>query len=126
MPGIATQFGYLEGALAEGITAHFPEDQWVHAAEIAYLESRWDVYAVNDSALDWVRHGTAPPPVNGVPSSPELSCGPFQINVVVHAYERWPTLFDPFINAWAAHQVWLRQGWGAWYHSARALGLIPR
>jgi hypothetical protein len=123
---LATRFGELIGQLADGIVAHFPEDQWTNAAEVAYLESRWNPLTVNDSIIPFYRWGRRPGDVNDVPSSPELSIGCFQINILVHDFGRdWPTLFDPFINAWAADRIFRSaNGWTPWYHSARALGLI--
>lgn len=122
-----TRFGELDDAspLAMGIRAYFPEVEWTNAAEIAHLESRWNPWAVNDSAVAVLRGLPGPSPVNGIPSSPELSVGCFQINVLVHYYAEWPTLFDAHINAWAAERVWRSSGsWRPWFHSARALGLI--
>jgi Lysozyme like domain len=121
-----TRFQAIEvpAQLLAGVQAHFPEGEWGNALDVAYLESHWNNYAVNDSIIEFVVRGQRPAPVNGIPSSPELSVGCFQVNVLVHRYAEWPTLFDPFINAWAAHQIWQSAGgWSPWYHSSRALGL---
>lgn len=111
--------------LEEGITSEWPEELWADAVDVAYKESGFKKLAVNDSLIRFYRTGERPGPVNGVPSSMELSISYFQINVLTAPADwDWPTLFDAHVNAWAAYQIYQRQGWGAWYHSAKSLGLI--
>lgn len=111
--------------LSLGIVQNWPESEFQNAADIAALEGAGLTYAVNDSLIKYWRHGTLASPVNGIPSSLELSVGPFQVNVLTcpESWD-WPTLFNPWVNAWAAHEIWKSQGYGAWFHSAKKLGLI--
>lgn len=79
-------------------TAGFPRDELHTAVAVAYAESLGDPNAVNRNR-------------NGSKDS-----GMWQINSV-HGFS---DLLDPLENARAAYEVWLVQGWTAWYaHTPR-------
>lgn len=76
----------------------FPRSELHTAVAVAYAESLGDPEAVNRNR-------------NGSKDS-----GLWQINSV-HGFD---DLFDPLENARAAYEVWLAQGWSAWYaHTPR-------
>jgi hypothetical protein len=111
--------------LEEGITTEWPQELWGDAVDVAYRESGFKKLAVNDSLIRFYRTGEAAAPVNGIPSSLELSIGYFQVNVLTCPPDwEWLTLVDAHVNAWAAYQIYQRQGWAAWFHTATGLGLI--
>lgn len=85
---------------------YWPLDEIDNAVNVAELESHFRTDAHNTNGED--------------------SRGPWQINVARGAHPElavW-NLFDPQLNAYFAHEIWLASGWAAWYNSARALGLL--
>lgn len=83
---------------------YFSGSEIDNMVSIAFLESRFDTAAHNVSGED--------------------SRGLWQINVAA-----WPefavwNLYDPQVNAYCARRVFEVQGYGAWFNSARALGLL--
>jgi hypothetical protein len=86
--------------------ANWPSGQVTNAVNVAWLESKWFTGA----------HATVG----------EDSRGVWQINVAVGAHPELAVynLYDPVVNAQQAYLIYVASGWGAWYNSAHALGLI--
>lgn len=121
-PILQTQFGVVPPAVAAAITAAWPESLWVNAAEVAYRESGWRPDARNNT-LDRGPCGTQYFIPGVGPAMTEDSIGLFQINRCAHG-GTVEELQDSHNNAIMAYDIYLRQGWGAWYYSARSLELI--
>ena len=85
---------------------YWPLEEIDNAVNVAYLESGFNTGAWNQSGED--------------------SRGLWQINVASGAHpELQPAnLFDPNLNAYHAHRIWLVAGWRAWLNSARQLGIL--
>jgi hypothetical protein len=71
---------------------------------IAHIESKFNTAARNTNGED--------------------SRGLWQINC--KAWPQWEgfNLYDPQVNAWCARQVFLAQGYAAWWNAARSLALV--
>lgn len=110
--------------LQDGIREFFPEAEWDNAANIAQLESAFDAFAVDDTTGPAVPCGTVIRTVNGVEIYAERSVGYFQINSCFFPDWEWQRLYNARHNSGTAHLIWTRQGWAAWYFSAKQLGLI--
>jgi hypothetical protein len=110
-----------------GIRAFWPEAEWEHAANIAYLESKWNRLAVLNTTTPQTPCGAPLTPINGVAVVAEFSIGYFQVNSC--NFPEWDpvTLFDAFQNCGTAHMLWADAGnsWSPWYFSAKSLGLLP-
>jgi len=106
------------------IREFWPESEWQNAANISYLESAWDAFAILDSRSAEHPCGTVLRIVNGISVSAEFSIGYFQVNACNYPTWPWERFFNARHNAGTAHQIWSIQGWGAWYFSAKSLGLI--
>jgi hypothetical protein len=110
--------------LQDGIREFWPESEWDNAANIAQLESGYNAFAVNDTVTDTSPCGTILRYVDGIAISAELSVGYFQINACSFPSWEWQRLYNARHNAGTAHLLWAGNGWGPWYWSAKALGLI--
>lgn len=110
--------------LRESIKEFWSEEQWDNAASIAYLESGFNAFAVRDTRDRNHPCGAFIDTPNGVPTYAELSVGYFQINSCNFPSWEWQRLYNARHNAGTAHMIWMEQGWGAWYFSAKKLGLI--
>lgn len=110
--------------LQVSIQEFWPSDQWDNAANIASLESGYNAFALNDSTTPDAPCGTVIGQRDGVNISAERSVGYFQINSCNYPDWEWQRLYNARHNAGTAHLIWSAQGWGAWYFSAVALGLI--
>ena len=108
-----------------GIRAFWPAEEWENAANVAWLESRWNRMAVNNTTTPDLPCGANLPPVNGVAVQAEFSIGYFQINSC--NFPEWDaaTLFDAYQNCGTAHMLWADAGgiWTPWYFTAQKLGL---
>ena len=83
---------------------YWPQDEIDNAVNVAQLESNWNTGARNTNGED--------------------SRGLWQINVQAHAHLMDVNLFDPQINAYFAHQIWMdARSWRPWLNAARKLGL---
>lgn len=120
MPNLADAPAELQA----GITEFFPIDEWENAANVALLESGWNAFALNDSTGPHAPCGTIIGERDGVKIAAERSVGYFQVNTCNYPDWEWQRLYNARHNAGTAHMIWERQGWGAWYYSAKALGLI--
>jgi hypothetical protein len=120
LPGLA----YAPCELQCGIREFWSEDQWENAANIAYLESNYNVFAVADTRDPDHPCGSHIRTVDGVVVSAELSVGYFQINACNFPLWEWQRLYNARHNCGTAHMIYDQQGWGAWYFSAKRLGLI--
>lgn len=111
--------------LQVSIKEFWPEDEWNNAASISFLESGFDAFAVRDTTDSnhpcGARLGTTS---DGVAITAERSVGYFQINACNFPHWEWQRFYNGRHNAGTAHMIWSQQGWGAWYFSARVLGLI--
>ncbi len=107
-----------------GIQEFFPPEEWDNAARVSYLESAWDTFAVADTTSDSVPCGAPLRVVDGITVVAERSVGVFQINSCNFATWEWQRLYNVRHNCGTAHLIWKSQGWGAWYFSAKQLGLI--
>lgn len=110
--------------LRVSIAEFFPQEEWDHAAQVAELESGFDAFAKNDTTDDRHPCGSYLRSIDGVRISAERSVGYFQIDTCSFPDWEWQRLYNARHNAGTAHLIWTRQGWGAWYFSARKLGLI--
>ena len=96
--------GFVQMAIRE---SGWPEEEWENAAKIAKCESSFIPSAHNPRGED--------------------SRGLWQINLRAWGADPFISqldLWDPFDNAKAAHYVWVRQGYRAWYHCGRRAGLV--
>lgn len=111
--------------LASPIREFWPESEWSNAASIAFLESGWNAFAVDDTRSSAHPCGSVIREIEGVAITAEYSIGYFQINACNLPPDWTPEhLFNGRHNAGTAHDLWTRQGWSAWYFSARQLGLL--
>lgn len=121
VPDIDTSAAPAELVVAVG--EFFPPDQQDNAIRIAYLESGWNAFAVNDSTGPSAPCGAYIGQRDGVSISAERSVGYFQIDSCNFPTWEWQRLYNARHNAGTAHMIWAEQGWDAWYFSARKLGL---
>jgi hypothetical protein len=110
--------------LQDGIREFFPESEWENAANIAWLESGFDAFAVHDSTDSDHPCGSSLGERNGVAITAERSVGYFQVDTCNFPNWEWQRLYNARHNCGTAHLIWVRQGWAAWYFSAKQLGLI--
>ncbi len=115
----------LPDELRSAIKEFWPEEEWANAASIAYLESKWDAFALDDSTSAEHPCGSSLAPLHGVAITAERSIGYFQINSCNFPDWEWARLYNARHNAGTAHMLWSDRGWQPWYFSATALGL-PR
>jgi hypothetical protein len=116
----------LPEELRVSIKEFWPESEWDNAASIAWLESRWDAFAVADTTSPDYPCGAIIDNRQGVMIYAERSIGYFQINSCNFLdWEPW-RLYNARHNAGTAHMLWDRAGgqWTAWYFSAISLGLL--
>ena len=112
--------------LADAVREFWPPEEWNNAVSIAYLESGWDAFAVNDSVDSEHPCGTVIRIQNGVAVAAERSVGFFQINSCNFPSWEWQRLYNARHNAGTAHLLWVNAGmrWsGPWFFSAQQLGL---
>lgn len=85
---------------------YWPVDDIDNAVNVAELESGFRTDAHNVKGED--------------------SRGLWQINVSPGAHPGYASfnLYDPQINAYLAHAIWVDSGWRAWLNAANALGLL--
>ena len=110
--------------LANPVMEFFPQTEWDNAVSIAFLESRWDAFSVDNSTDPDHPCGTPLRMVDGVEVVAERSVGYFQINSCNYPDWEWQRLYNGRHNVGTAHLIWATQGWRAWYFSAKQLGLI--
>lgn len=104
----------------------FPEEEWLNASDIAKLESRWDAFALNDSATSAGGCGKPLRRQGGVLIDSERSVGYFQINSCNFPDWEWQRFYNARHNVGTAHLLWDKAGrkWsGPWFFSASQLGL---
>lgn len=123
-PGdIATRFGNPPADVADAIKRHWPQVQWVHAAEVSYMESGWR----NTAELNTLDKGPCGTryffSAEVGYAQTEDSVGIFQINICAHGGTRdyW---YDPENNARKGAELFASVGWSPWTVSARRLGLL--
>jgi hypothetical protein len=109
--------------LQVAICEFFPPDEWDHAAQVAYLESRWNAFAKADTTDADHPCGALIRITDGMRITAERSVGYFQVNTCNYPDWEWQRLYNARHNAGTAHMIWAAQGWQAWYFSARQLGL---
>jgi hypothetical protein len=117
----------LEDAPCEvqcAIREFFPEEEWQNAVNVFWLESKLDPFAVADTRDPDHPCGSLLRTVGGVEVLAEYSIGIAQINAC--NFPDWPPerFFNVRHNIGTAHLIWTRQGWAAWWFSAKTLGLI--
>lgn len=110
--------------LQVAIQEFWPPEEWDHAAAIASLESDFNAFAVRDTTDREHPCGSRLGTTSGVPVSAERSVGYFQVNSCNFPEWEWQRLYNARHNAGTAHDIWTRQGWGAWFFSATKLGLL--
>lgn len=110
--------------LQDGIREFWPEEEWENAASVSYLESGWDAFALNDTTGPSAPCGSVIGERGGVKITAERSVSYFQINSCNYPDWEWQRLYNARHNCGTAHMIWDQQGWGAWYFSAKQLGLI--
>jgi len=109
--------------LANAVREFWPEVEWDHAVSVAWLESGWDAFALDDSTDEAHPCGAQLPPREGMAITAERSVGYFQINSCNFPSWEWQRLYNGRHNAGTAHALWVERGWSPWYFSARTLGL---
>lgn len=120
----ARDFADAPAELQDGIQEFFPEAEWENAAHVSFLESKWDAFALLDTTTPANPCGSELPSIDGVPITAERSVGYFQINSCNFPDWEWQRLYNARHNCGTAHMIWEQQGWGAWFFSAKSLGLI--
>lgn len=110
--------------LRVSIAEFWPEEEWDNAAKIAFLESHFDAFALNDSTDETHPCGSYLRTIDGVRVSAERSIGYFQINSCNYPDWEWQRFYNARHNAGTAHELWSQRGWGPWYFSARQLRLL--
>jgi hypothetical protein len=108
------------------IRYYWPESEWENAANISYLESGWNAFAVNDTtAAGTIPCGTPIGASGGVAVVAESSWGYFQFDVC-----NWPgwdghRQWNADASCGSAHMLWANAGekWTPWLLSARKLAL---
>ena len=110
--------------LVAAIAEFWPEEERGNAADIAWLESAYDSFAVHDSTSPAAPCGTIISASNGVSVAAERSIGYFQLNACNFEGWEWQRFYNARHNAGTAHMLWAERGWQPWYFSAKLLGLI--
>jgi hypothetical protein len=110
--------------LALAVKEFWLPGEWDHAVSVAYLESGWDAFALNDTTTATAPCGAWIGVRDGVRITSERSVGYFQINSCNYPGWEWARLYNTRHNAGTAHDLWSRRGWAPWYFSARTLGLL--
>ena len=87
----------------------WPMDLVWDASKICEEESRGQWWRVNEN---WF-------------GTPEISCGLFQVNVLVHLEYTCEEMKNQEKNVLAAIKIYESEGWKAWYNSARKIGILP-
>ena len=107
-----------------GIRAYFDEADWQIAANVSYIESKWNRWAIADTTDAQHPCGAVLRSVGGVAVYAERSYSYFQVNSC--NFPDWDParLWNADHNCGTAHLIYVAQGWRAWYFSAKALGLI--
>lgn len=108
------------------IEEFWPESEWDNASAIAWEESRWDAFALDDTATAAGGCGRYLREQDGVSIFSERSVGYFQINACNFPTWEWQRLYNARHNAGTAHLLWENAGqsWRPWYFSATRLGLL--
>lgn len=125
MPNLIVSLEDAPCELQCGIRKYWPEQEWENAANISFLESDWNAFAVADTRSAQHPCGSVIRTIGGMAITAELSISYFQINAC--NFPDWPSerFFNADHNCGTAHMLWSERGWHAWYYSALALGLIP-
>jgi hypothetical protein len=110
--------------LAVCIREFWPENEWNNAANVSWLESKWDAFAILDTASRYGGCGKPAGEIRGVPVSAERSIGYFQINACNFPSWEWARFYNARHNAGTAHMLWAQRGWQPWFFSAQTLGLL--
>lgn len=120
---------YLASApweLQSVIPEFWPESEYDNAARIAYLESGFNPFALNDSTSPDLPCGAYLRSQGGVRITAERSVGYYQINSCNFPETEWQRFYNARFNAQKAADLWEQAGrtWRPWYFSAKRLGLI--
>ncbi len=110
--------------LQAGIREFWPPEEWDNAANVSFLESGWNAFAVADTTDAAHPCGSVIGQRDGVNISAERSAGYFQINTCEFPNWEWQRLYNARHNCGTAHMLWQQRGWQPWYFSAKALRLI--
>lgn len=121
-----TRFDDAPKELQVSIQEFWPDSEWENAADVAWLESLFNAFALNDTTDGDHPCGTPLGDRGGVPITAERSIGYFQINTCNFRDWEWPRLYNARHNAGTAHLLWFNAGnsWSPWYFSAKILGLL--
>jgi hypothetical protein len=111
--------------LIDGVHEFWPESEWDNALNVAYLESGWNAFALNDTVDANHPCGSVIDNRDGVNISAERSVGYFQVNACGFPLWEWQRLYNARHNCGTAHMLWEQAGrsWSPWYFSAKTLGL---
>lgn len=110
--------------LQVAVQEFWPESEWDNAVSIAFLESGWDAFAVNDTTSAHAPCGTPITRRGGVTITAERSVGYYQLNACNFPDWEWQRFYNARHNAGTAHALWDQRGWSPWYFSAQQLGLL--
>ena len=116
----------LPAELKVAIQEFWPATEWNNAASIAWLESKWDAFAIRDTTSLGYPCGSVLEDRSGVLIYAERSVGYFQINSCDFPDWEWQRLYNARHNAGTAHMLWDHAGgaWVPWYYSALSLHLL--
>jgi len=112
--------------LAVSIREFWSPSEWDNAASIAFLESAWNTFAVDDTRDGAHPCGAELAVIDGTVTTAELSVGYFQINACNFPTWEWQRFYNARHNAGTAHLLFDRAGgnWSPWFFSALELGLL--
>lgn len=108
------------------IPEFWPEAEYHNAARIAYLESAFNPFALDDTTDAEHPCGAYLRTYNGIRVTAERSVGYYQINTCNTPGVEYGRFYNARYNAAAAYALWMQAGesWSPWYFSARQLGLV--
>jgi hypothetical protein len=124
MSKLVVQIADAPAELQVAIQRYFPQAEWDNAANVAYLESGFNAFALNDSTSASAPCGAILDSRDGVSIGAERSVGYFQINSCNFPNWEWQRLYNADHNTGTAHMLWGYRGWEPWFYSAKTLGLI--
>jgi len=125
-PGIPSRDN-APGELVVSVAEFWDESDQDAALAIAYLESSWNAFAIDDTTDANHPCGSFLRKVGDTVVTAELSIGYFQVNACNLPADWNPRdLVNARHNAGTAHMLWEQAGrsWSPWYFSARQLGLL--
>ena len=102
--------------LRVGVSKYWPVSEWENALSIAWLESAWSAFALNDTTSANTPCGAFVGERDGELIVAERSVGYFQINSCNFPDWEWQRLYNADHNCGTAHMLWEAAGksWSPW------------